>query len=59
MLDKTHDLNVIEGGAGKTLPATREIGVRAVDPHEAPPEPPITLRRLAQPLTAQAPRPST
>jgi hypothetical protein len=34
MLDKTNDLNVIEGGAGRTVPATWEIGVRAVDLHD-------------------------
>jgi hypothetical protein len=35
MLDKTNDLNVIEGGAGRTVPATWEIGVRAERLHDA------------------------
>ena len=35
MLDKTNDLKVIEGDAGKTLPTTWEIGVLAGDLHDA------------------------
>ena len=49
MLDKTNDLKVIEGDAGKTLPTTWEIGVRAGDLHDA-------LRRVQYAICREATR---